>query len=177
MESWRSKLKSVTGERQARSRKKKGRPEVRQLVDRLVTALTEPKQRQAAVQVVQQQCMPEVRSLVIDRLVGVVKRGGRANGDALASLVQLGTPTLRALTRELERSGRTEEQLRLIKALSVFAGHPSFTGHVDLTMDLACMLPRVVDVDVRNAIANLLAALRVRSGLRTVFAGLDTPKE
>jgi hypothetical protein len=164
MESWRSKLKSVTGERQARSRKKKGRPELRQLLGRLVVALTDSKRRQSAVQVVQQQCMPEVRSLVIDRLVGVVKRAGRANGDALASLVQFGTPTLRALTRELERSGHAEEQLRLIKALSVFAGHPSFTGHVDLTMDLACMLSRVADADVRNAIAKLLTDLRRSSG-------------
>jgi hypothetical protein len=163
MESWRAKLKSVTGERQARSRKKKGRPELQQLLGRLVVALTDSKRRQAAVQVVQRQCMPQVRSLVIDRLVGVVKRGGRANGDALASLVQFGTPTLRALTRELERSGHTKELLRLIKALSVFAGHPSFTGHVDLTMDLACLLPRVVDADVRNAIADLLATLRRNS--------------
>jgi hypothetical protein len=131
-----------------------------QLRDSLVIALTDPRRRKAAVEVVQQHCLPMVQSLVIDRLVEVVKLGGTAHGDALASLVEFGPPALRVLMQDLERSCSTAVQFRLVEALSVFAGQPSFSGHVDLMMVLANMGPRAADRDLRNAIAKLLTNLR-----------------
>jgi hypothetical protein len=107
--------------------------------------------------------LPMVQSLVIDRLVEVVKLRGTAHGDALASLVEFGPPALRVLMQDLERSCSTAVQFCLVEALSVFAGQPTFTGHVDLMMVLANMGPRVADQDLRNAIAKLLTDLRRRS--------------
>jgi hypothetical protein len=163
MASWRTQLKGVTGEKPARSRNTR-ELEIRKLLHQLVAALTDPKHRQAAVQVVQQKCLPLVQSLVIGRLVEIVKRGGKAHGDALASLVEFGPPALRVLMQDLERSDSTAVQLRLVEALRVFAGRPSFSEHVDLTMVLASMLARVADPDLRTAIANLMTILRRGAG-------------
>ena len=135
-------------------------PEIQELLDSLLPAVTDPKRRNAGVQVVQEQCLPMIQSHVIDRLVEVVKRGGTDHDAALASLIQFGPPALRVLMRNLDRSATTAVQLRLVEALNGFAGNPSFKGRVDLTLALANMGLRVDVHDSENAFANLLATLR-----------------
>jgi hypothetical protein len=158
-----TKLRGVTGERPASSTSIMEMPEMRQLLDGLVAALTDPRRRKAAVEVAQQQCLPMVQTQVINRLVEIVKLGCAAHGDAVDSLIQFGPPALRVLMRNINRGADTTVQLRLLEALSVFAAHPSFKGHVDHTLVLANMGLRVADPDPQNAFANLLTVLRRNS--------------
>jgi HEAT repeat protein len=128
----------------------------------LVRALTEPDEprRQAAVRHVQQTCVPAVIALLIDRLVALLGGSGTVQGQAVASLVQLGSRALPALTLQFTRSRSAAVQQGIVAALSAVARGLDCSGRLALMTDLLILLPRATDEAIRESVMGLLATLR-----------------
>ncbi len=130
----------------------------------LAAALTSRKeeQRQAAVLVVRDRCLPEVQSLVIDRLVAAIKSGRRGRGPAMASLVQLSPLPVPALVTALKKTRQPHIKIRVLVALSLLAPRLDGPLRFHLRQTLLDVGAQAKDDGVRRAIANLIAELGPR---------------
>jgi hypothetical protein len=128
----------------------------------LAEGLADPDEtmREARLRYVQSHCIPAVRSLIIDRLVELVKEGGSQAGPATASLAKLGPPALSAMTYALSRERTAPAQLRLLEAVGVASRSLTVSQGVDLMTNLMNATHGAADPAVRRAVAGLLAELR-----------------
>ncbi len=138
-----------------------GERHVQKQIKILASTLTRPddQERQAAVQVIRDKCTPQVQSLVIDELLGMVRAGRKASGLAVASLTQLRPFPLPAFISALKRRLQPHIKIRLLLALGVFATSLDGQLRFRLRQDLLEMGVRVKDDRVRRAMANLIAQL------------------
>lgn len=148
----------------SRQQETPGQTTIREGVRQLAAALTDadPDQRQLVAQHILSQCMPEIQSLIIGRLVEIVKDDGAAAGAALASLAPFRKRALVALNNELLESRSGAVQLRLVRALATVTQKLPIDECVDLMFDLVIAHQRAADDEVRTAITKLLAKLRRR---------------
>jgi hypothetical protein len=137
---------------------------IREGVCRFAAALidADEEQRTRVAKHILSQCILDVQSLIIGRLVEIVKDDGGVAGAALASLAPFGKRALVALNYELVESRSGVVQLRFVRALATVTQKLPIDECVDLMFDLLIAHRLAADGEVRASIEKLLARLRRR---------------
>jgi hypothetical protein len=153
------KYQGLQGKRQ-RQRQRQARQSARDVLAPLVEELTgaDDARRRAAVQAVLQTCQPEVRGLLIDRLVDRLGRH-QGGGRVVAALAEFGDPALPALTLAFIRS-RAARQHALVGALAVVGRRLGPQQRARLQFELAILHRWAADEAVRLSLAEVAASLR-----------------
>ena len=132
-------------------------------ISQLADGLTQPddKQRQACLQHVLKNCMPEVHALLIDRMVGRLADASEGTRrPILASLADFGSRALPALTIQFARTRNAAFQQGVLAALRGIVPRLNHQQRLDLMTDGMILTAQAADESVRRAIGALSAALR-----------------